>query len=329
MNKNHGVFGLSRQGASAPAVSFPASTSSPGIDAGVSNEPVKLTNGKRDTTVGRYVTGVESSASVTTLAFADALGLMLYGALGADEVTGSGPYTHDFKIGEALPELAFYQQVGASDAALQKLSGAKVSKLGISAEGVAPPSVELELQGAAAEWLPATAWNGPAFDPEDGWFTSAGAEVLIALTGSAPGAVPAYMSLNGLTAEVSSEMTPMRRFGSAEAELQQEGSATVTCSLSGTTSDTQIYRTVKTGSASGTAIAPTILTGSLQVTFPHTKQVGWSLVLKFPAIPWSCDALSVDVEGGPFDLTLSTDGAIALDGTSIEVLLVNDVASYA
>ena len=151
MNRNYGLFGLSKASASAPAVDFPASASSAGIDAAVNNEA-------RDTTVGRYITGTDSTASVTTLAFPIQVGMMLYGALGSDSVSRVGStayYTHDITMAQALPELNFFQQVGSSSAAMQKLAKAKVSSLNISAEGVTPPAITMEMTGTEATWLSA------------------------------------------------------------------------------------------------------------------------------------------------------------------------------
>ena len=325
MNRNYGLFGLAKASASAPAVDFPASASSAGIDAAVNNEAVRVTNGARDTTVGRYITGTDSTASVTTLAFPIQVGMLLYGALGSDSVSRVGStayYTHDITMAQALPELNFFQQVGSSSAAMQKLAKAKVSSLNISAEGVTPPAITMEMTGTEATWLATTTWSGPG-NAMDEWFTSAGATVLLALSGDEPGAVPAYIALNSFETTIDSPLTAMRKFGSVSASEVADGACTVSVSLSGTCSDTKVYRIVKTGTESGTDVSSTILTGALQVTFPHISDDDQSLVLKFPAIPWNCEALNVDVEGGPFDLTLSTDGAIAEDGTSIEVLLTN------
>ncbi len=328
MNKNKGTFGLALASAPAPTVTFLASDASDGIDASGSSEVVRLTNGLRDTTVGRYSKGVESGASVTTLAFADLIGLLLYGALGAVKTTGSAaPYNHVFTLGESLPELRFTQQVGSSSAPLQQLAGAKVETLSISADEARPLAVKLSLAGTRATWLSATAWNGPEFDAAKGWFTTAGAKVKLALVGSSPATVPASISLSSFEAQVQSGMTPMRPFGSVEAEVQQEGEATVTASLSGTTTDTSVYRLVKTGAASGTEVSTAVVTGSLQVEFPHTTK-NWKLVLDFPALPWNVNAMGVDTAGGPFDLQLSTDGAIAVNGTSVTATLQNDVAKY-
>lgn len=329
MNKNYGRFGIATGTATTPAATFPASDASNGIDAKVDNDAVRVTNGARDTTVGRYITDTEITAKITTLAFDAMLGQLLKAALGAVATTGSAaPYTHKFTLGESLPAVKLWQQVGASNAPVQQLSGGKVSRLGISAEGVKPPAITFEMAGTDVSWSGNTWPGGGDFDAADGWFTTAGAEVKLSLNSGTPGAVPAYMALDTFECAVESEMTPQVQFGSVQAAAQIEGSATVTATISGTTSDTQVYRAIKTGSSSGTALSSSIITGSLEVTFPHTVESDWELKIEFPAIPWEIEALGVDVEGGPFELALSTSGAIAIDGTSITVTLKDDTASY-
>lgn len=333
MNKNNGTFGLGKQTAAGvvatPTVTVLASADSDGIDASSSTEAVKLTNGKRDTTVGRYISGTEATAKITTLAFADFLGLVLVGALGKDVVTGSAaPYTHDISMGESLPYLTFAQQVGSSSAALQQLSDCKVDSLTISAEGTKPPAVELSIKGCAATWLAATTWAGPAFDPDDGWFRTTDASVLFSLTDGEPVAVPAAVTLSSVNVKIENAVESSTGFGEIEPSRQTEKSATVTCELSGTTDSTELYRRVKTGTADGTSIASSIVTGALQIVFQHTKQADWTFTVKMGAIPWKINAMGVSTEGGPFSLTLSTDGAISVDGTSVEFILQNAVKIY-
>ena len=331
MNRNYGMFGIGVQSgpaAAEPAASFPASSDSPGIDASTTTAPARVTNGRRDTTIDRYISGSESKATVTTLAFPRMLGLLLYSALGSVATTGSGPYTHDVTMGDNLPALTFTQQVGAPDAALQTLDGCKVDNVTIEAEGTTPPSVQMELAGCAAKWLAETTWQGEAFDESEGYYRTTDAEVLFSLTDGNAVAVPASVVLSKLSLAIANNVSAGTGFGEVEPRLQQEGAATVTCSLEGTTDSTDLYRAVKTGSASGTEIANTIVTGALQVTFEHSSNSDWSFTAKLPAIPWTIEAMNVSVEGGPFDLRLSTDGAIAVNGTSIEFLVVNGVQSY-
>ena len=332
MNKSYGIFGVAVESGttppSAPSCSFHASADSPGIDASTSTEPVRLSTGARDTTVDRFISGSEQTAEVTTLADAASLPYLLLGALGSVESTGSAaPYAHSFTMGEALPALTFFQQVGASNAALQSLSGCKVDDLSIEASGTTPPAVHAKLVGCKAKWLSANTWSGPAFDITDGYFKTLGAEVLFSLASSSPTTPPASVTLSSISVEIANNTTSATELGESEPDKQVEGAASVSVSIEGTTDSTELYRTVKTGSASGTTLASSIVTGSLQVTFPHTVEE-WDLVIKMLAVPWEIEAMNVGVEGGPFDLKLSTSGAIAVDGTSIEVILENDTASY-
>lgn len=333
MNKNYGTFGFGKQAAAgtavAPTVTVLASSDSDGIDASTTTEAVKLTNGMRDTTAGRYISGSEASAKIVTLAFADCVGLLLAAALGKDTVTGdAAPYAHDIVMGESLPYLTFIQQVGSSDAALQQLADCKVDSLTISAEGTKPPSVDVTLKGCAATWLAAKKWSGPAFDAAKGWFRTTDAEVLFSLTDGEPTAVPESVDLSSVSFKIENAVEASTGLGQVAPQRQTEKSATVTAELSGTTESTALYRAVKTGSEDGTSIASAIVTGSLQVKFKHTVRDDWSLTVKMGAIPWKINAMGVSTEGGPFALTLSTDGAISVGGTSIEVILTNDVASY-
>ena len=333
MNKNYGLFGLGLEtgsaAASAPTTTFPASDDSDGIDVTVNTESISLTTGGRDTTAARYITGTEGTASVKTVCFPGAIGQLLYAALGKDTVSGNAaPYTHKITMGEALRPFTFFQQVGSSSAALQQLSGCKMSKLSLSASGTTPPSVEVELAGCKANWLSIKTWNGPDFDVDEGWFVTAGAKVLFSLTSGTPGAIPTGVVLNELSLEVENNVEGTQALGSVDTSLQTEGATDVTCSISGTADSTDFYRQVKTGSSTGTDVAGTIVTGSLKVTFPHSSNKNLTMVVIVPEIPWTIDAMGVSTDGGPFDLTLSTDGAIVLDGTSIEFDVQNSVASY-
>ena len=333
MNKNYGVFGMAVQAvagtaASAPTVSFHASADSPGIDASTSSEPVRLSNGARDTTVDRYISGSESTAQFTTICDPKMLPLLLYAACGAISSTGTAsPYTHSITMGSALPLLTFFQQIGASNAPLQSLADCKVNNLSIQAQGTTPPSVQATLAGCKAKWLSATTWSGPAFDIGDGYFKTLGAEVLFSAASASPTTPPASVILSSIGIEIANNATALTGMGKTEPTRQVEGAATVTVSMEGTTDSTDLYRLIKTGAAAGTELASAIVKGSVQATFPHTSE-SWDLVAKLLAVPWKIEAMSVGVEGGPFDLRLSTDGAIAVDGTSVQFLVENGVASY-
>lgn len=333
MNRSYGIFGLGAQTgttpASAPSTSFYATADSPGIDASSTTDPLRLTNGQRDTTVDRYISGSEATAQVTTICTADSLPQLLYAALGNIAATGSSaPYTQDITMGSELPYFSFFQQVGSSAAALQRLASCKVASLELAASGTTPPTLALNLAGTKPAWLSATTWSGPSFDIDNGYFKTIGAEVLFSLVDANPAAPPSSVTLSSVNVQIQNSLTALTELGEITPEMQEEGAATVTVSIEGTTSDTELYRIVKTGSASGTELAGDIVVGSCQITFPHSEE-DWEFVTKLGAVPWRIEAMNVGVEGGPFDLRLSTDGAIAVNGTSVEFLVETDVASFA
>lgn len=334
MNKNYGIFGAAVQAArgtavATPLMSFYASGDSEGISATQNTDALSLTKGGRSTEVSRSITSVDSKAAVTTVGFADSLGLFLFGAMGADTVTGAAaPYTHDIKAGSALPYLTFLQQVGATDAAVQQLRDAKVDEIKMSCEGTKPLSYDLSLIGTEASWLDAVAWAGPACDIDAGYFTVADATVLFSLASASPAAVPAGVVLSKCEIDVSNSSEAVSAMGTVEAADVREKSAKVTVSIEGTSDSTSLYREAITGSASGHSVASSVVRGSLQITLKHTVNADWTFVIKVPAIPWTCDVMSVSTDGGDFDLKLSTDSALDLGSGAVEFILQNAVASY-
>lgn len=334
MNKNFGLFGLGIQtaqgaAATAPVVSFHASGDSNGLSAERSTESIKLTKGS-PVDAGTYISEVSPKFEATTLGFPKMLTYLAYAALGKIESEGSAaPYTHTITPGESLPYVTVFEQKGSSSAALAQLVDAKVDSLKLTAEGVAPISFDMAVNGCAMEWLTATAWNGPAFSLAEGWFTLAGAEVLFSLSTGTPVAVPVGVNLSKLELEIANGVEGQAILGSAVPGDQVEGGTTVTASIEGTSDSTEMYREVITGSKTGKELASSVVIGSLQMTFNHSTNEDHKLILKVPAIPWTCDAMAVSTDGGPFELKLSTDGALdAGNGNgSIEIVIVNDLAS--
>lgn len=333
MNKNYGLFGLGIQtaqgtAATAPDVSFHASGDSNGLSAERSAEPVKLTKGS-PVDAGTYIKEVSPKFEATTLGFPKMLTYLAYAALG--KITSEGtaaPYTHTITPGESLPYVTVFEQKGSSSAALAQLVDAKVDSLKLTAEGVAPISFDMTINGCAMEWLTATTWSGPAFSLDDGWFTLADAEVLFSLSNGTPVAVPVGVNLSKLEMEIKNGVSSQAVLGSAVPGDQVEGGTTVTASIEGTTDSTEMYREVMTGSKTGKSLASSVVVGSLQMTFKHSSNEDYKLVLKVPAIPWTCDAMSVSTDGGPFDLKLSTDGALdpGNGNGTVEIVITNDVA---
>lgn len=333
MNKNYGLFGLGLQtaqgtAATAPVVSFHASGDSNGLSAERTNESIKLTKGS-PVDAGTYVSEVSPKFEATTLGFPKMLTYLAYAALGKIKSEGKAtPYTHTITPGESLPYVTVFEQKGSASAALAELIDAKVDSFKMTAEGVAPISFDMTINGCAMKWLSATTWNGPAFALSDGWFTLADAEVLFSLSTGTPVAVPVGVNLSKLEFEIANSVSTQAVMGSPVPGDQVESGAVVTVNIEGTTDSTEMYREVMTGSKTGTDLASTVVTGSLKMTFNHSTNKKFKLVLKIPMIPWNCDAMAVSTDGGPFDLKLSTEGALDPDDGSgtVQIVITNDLA---
>lgn len=333
MNKNYGLFGFGLQKgvgkkATAPTVSIHASSDSNGLTAERTLESLKLTKGS-PVDVDTYVSETAPKFEVTTLAFPDMMALLGYAALGSIKSEGeAAPYTHTISPGEDLPYVTVTEQKGSKAAALAEMVDGKVDTLKLTAEGVAPIQVDLAINGTNMSWLSATAWTGPAFDIAQGYFTLAGAEVLFSLSTGEPIAVPVGVNLSKLELEIANSVEAQSIMGSPVPGDQVEGSTTITANIEGTADSTEMYREVMTGSKTGTALASKVITGSLQMKFAHNTNADWSLTLKVPAIPWTCDAMAVSTDGGPFELKLSTDGALDPGTGAVQIVIADGTKSY-
>lgn len=335
MNKNYGLFGLGVQSArgtaaTAPTASFHASADSDGMSAEKSLGSIKLTKGS-PVDVASYVDEIATKFGVTTLAFPDLLGLLLFAACGEDTPSGGtdGIYTHTIKCADNLPYLTVFEQKGSADADISTMQDAKVDSLTITAEGNKPLALATTINGCKMAWDNGNStWPGDPFDIGIGYFVLADAQVLFSLSTGEPVAVPAGIILSKLEVAIANSVEAKAPLGSASPIDQIEKGSVISVAIEGTTDSTEIYREVTTGSKTGEAVASKVITGSVQITLKHVSDPDQLLVIKIPAIPWKCDVMGVSTDGGDFDLKLSTDGALDLGAGPVTFLLSNEVASY-
>lgn len=335
MNKNYGLFGLGVQSArgttaTAPTASFHASADSDGMSAEKSLGSIKLTKGS-PVDVASYVDEIATKFGVTTLAFPDLLGLLLFAACGKDTPSGGtdGIYTHTIKCADNLPYLTVFEQKGSPDADISTMQDAKVDSLTITAEGNKPLALATTINGCKMAWDNGNStWPGDPFDIGIGYFVLADAQVLFSLSTGEPVAVPAGIILSKLEVAIANSVEAKAPLGSASPIDQIEKGSVISVAIEGTSDSTEIYREVTTGSKTGEAVASKVITGSVQITLKHVSDPDQLLVIKIPAIPWKCDVMGVSTDGGDFDLKLSTDGALDLGDGPVTFILANEVASY-
>lgn len=276
--------------------------------------------------VDAYVEKVSVAPSFQCRAYADALGLYLLGALGADEVTGDGgTYTHEFTMGSALPYLTMWGQTGTDN--ITCVSGCKVDELELSFDGNKPLDVSVTLRGLTAA-LGLSALPG-SVEPScfSGYFVPTAGTFLIDTASDTPTA-QAIVTKGSVKVSNGVEET----YGAGQAmpsevsEKKCEVSGSVTC----LPDDMSLYRAMLTGSTTGTAPSASIVFGSFEWTFTHRDNPDWQLVVEGDHVPFKADWLDVDPGGGSGEVEFSFDQALVaeLGGSPITVTLTNDVASY-
>ena len=120
-----------------------------------------------------YVESIDLNPNFEMLGYADVMPLYYYAALGkivSSAVSGNdGVYQHVIELGDVLPALTIWGQVGAGN--FGKTDGCKVSALNMSLTGNEPASYSAELMGTDLTFLDATPFG--EVDPScfDGYFT--------------------------------------------------------------------------------------------------------------------------------------------------------------
>lgn len=77
-----------------------------------------------------------------------AMGYWLKAMFGAPTTTGTGTYTHTFKVGTSQPSLVLEKKFATATATYMKLNGCKVSRFGITAGGDAELTASVDIEGA-------------------------------------------------------------------------------------------------------------------------------------------------------------------------------------
>lgn len=77
-----------------------------------------------------------------------AMGYWLKAMFGAPTTTGSGTFTHTFKLGAAQPSLVLEKKFATATATYMKLNGCKISKFSMAAGGDGELTANLDIEGA-------------------------------------------------------------------------------------------------------------------------------------------------------------------------------------
>lgn len=280
------------------------------------------------TDIDGYVESIDVSPSFETLGYADVLPLYYYAALGKIvSAAGStaGTYTHTVTLGDALPSLTVWGQVGAGN--FGRTDGCKVSALNMSLTGNEPASFSVETAGKNLTFLDATPFTG--VDPScfDGYFVPTEGTFLLDTAGSSPAAAV----ITEASIDISNDVEAFRGLGQVMPASIGEKKLTVSPSFTVVPDDITPYRKMVTGSANGTTPSGSMVYGSARIVLQHSVNPNFTIAFDIPRIPFTADFVDVDPDGGNGEFTFTADSAYATaaGGTPVTVTITNGVESYA
>lgn len=276
--------------------------------------------------IDSYKTEVNVASDIETRAYADVSGLYFLAALGDVSTTGASPYTHEFTVGDSLPELIVWSQIDGG--ATRKIAGCKMDTLELSFDGNNPLTLGITLAGLTGTYG-STTWPGGSVSCFDGYFTCVGSTLKL----SADTDTPVTISGDIVTAgEISISNNVEAKFaaGTITPAAIANGKCTVSGSMTINCADETIQRTIETGTSSGTALTGSMVYGSFEWVFQHTTEATYSLTVTATRVPFTISAMTVDPEGNMLESTLSWDNCLIASAADspVTITLVNGESSY-
>jgi len=260
---------------------------------------------------------ITPGASIQTRLWPRSAGLLLYGALGAINTTGAGPYTHAITPGSTLPYLTFFSQY---DTEYHKVVDCKVNTLNLAWSERSPVEVDFDLLGITATLYTASYTttndeNGQSrFIPPGGVFqvdTSSG--------------TPASAKIVGGRISIQNNLVPIPLSAAVTPDDVFEAEAALEVELRLMPDNTNEWRKIITGAVGGTTPTGTEIYGSFSTKF--TIDASNDLTITSTRVAFLADYPEADPSGGPAELTLI--GRIKKPaGAAITATLINSVTSY-
>jgi hypothetical protein len=296
-----------------------------GVTVAPSQEPDDLTSGERSSS-SVHRGDAECGAEFTCRANLASIGKLLWGALGDKSVTGTGPYTHTFKLADTLQSFTVFESVvDGAGIDVPRVAGAKIDSLVFAWEGNGPLRVTAGFKGRAlsfgasdtASVLDETSLT-TNFIPAGGTFKL-----------DVDSATPATALLKGGSITITNNLEAQFYSGTITAGAVDPGWHVAECAFTVVPADIDEWRTIITGTSSGSGVAASPVYGSFEHAFKSQGGVtAHQLTLAASRVAYMCDLPQAEAGGGAAEVELA--GRILNDGTdgTIVATLVNATASY-
>lgn len=322
LNKKIALVGLDRQ-VSGKGTLAATATHSMGLrsgsvfDAGVDQQFEELTIADR-MPPSAYRTGAHPSVEFTTRAWPRSIGLLLYGALGANTTTGAAdPWTHTITPSSTPLYLTAFSQL---DTEYHKLRDCRVETLELTWEKAEPLEVNVALLGTV--WTGyTTLWTPTNNDSDQQSFYPAGGIFQL----DTDSATPVTADITGGSVEIANHLMPIDLSRSITPDDNWPGLLEITWTLRVIPTDTTAFREIVTGTSAGTTVGNFPVYGSANAQF--TIAANRDLTMTCTRISWMCEYPDADPAGGPAELEL-VGTALKPAAAGFTAVLKNQTASY-
>lgn len=264
---------------------------------------------------------VAAGGEIQAPTYLSALGLYLLAALGADTVTGTGPYVHTFSLAD-LPYLSvFFKGI---DSTIEAIRDCKVDELTLKWDNSKPLQLSVKYDGTVFSY-PATFTPTTDLSGSESFLTPVGGTFQTDPIGSTLAAARVTKG----EIKIKNNLGAVDPSNSVEAYDQVEGAHDVTLKLTIVPDDLADFRKTVTGTAAGTAVTGNVPVGSLSLTFKENGSGTGQLVVTGSKVAFLAGFPDADAKGGPVEIELAGQAVMPAGGTAPLVFaLTNTVATY-
>lgn len=321
--------GLSKQASKGSAGSTPA-TFGFGVKGGrifdlpITSDYEELTlNGATSDRFAPQINRTEAApgAAFQTRAWPKTIGAFLLGALGADSVSGVGPYTHVITPAMTLNYWTLFTKFGSTPE-YEKLADCVFDEVTIAWDQRNPVEVDAKLLGITPTFGAGGVWTATNDENNQDFFTPIGATLQLDTDSSTP--VTAKIKAGSI--KIANNLDPVIVSNAITPDDLVPALQTVEGTFTLVPDDFTDWRGIVAGAAAGTTLQSTTEYGAFSILLPLSPH---SLTLATSRCEFLAEYPESDPKGGAMELELAFRVARPTGGTAaFTATLVNATASY-
>lgn len=297
--------------------------------------PVKETADIEETTADRlrsaaYVQRVSAAGGPAFVVRPNAIGMFLYGAMGAKAVTGAGdPYSHEFTLASVLPYFTMWRRLGpvAAGGLYEKFIDCKIAQLAFASQAGGLLIATATIMGINSQSKDAAEVTVTVEDSSAGAFIHADGEGQLQIEGSPVASIESF----GLT--INNNATNQQG-DSVSGYAINEGLLGIEATTTLLVEDFELWNRYIYGAANPTdGDGPSRdileLTGGIDYKFERPGTPERSLQFELPRVEAIPATLEPNVNGDVLKYALTLRAKKPASGSGLTATLLNGLASYA